>query len=81
VSLQPHGIVHAVFDEPVTYRGSREGGRYLPMNGVPAIYNFTGLLRQRGYYWFASSAHPSSLAAYTAHLSPDEHRLIMERFH
>jgi choline dehydrogenase-like flavoprotein len=51
------------------------------MNGVPAIYNFTGLLRQRGYYWFASSAHPSSLAAYTAHLLPDEHRLIMERFH
>jgi choline dehydrogenase-like flavoprotein len=81
VSLQPHGIVHAIFDEPVTHRGLMEGGRYLPMNGVPAIYNFTGLLRQRGYYWFASSAHPSSLAAYTAHLPPDEHRLVMKRFH
>jgi len=81
VSLQPHGIVHATLDEPVTYRGHRDNGRYLPMNGVPAIYNFTGLLQQRGYYWFASSVHPSSLAAYTAHLPPDEHRQIMERFH
>jgi choline dehydrogenase-like flavoprotein len=81
VSLQPHGIVHAIFDEPVTYRGCRDDGRYLPMNGVPAIYNFTGLLRQRGYYWFASSVHPSSLAAYTAHLPAEEHRLVMKRFH
>jgi choline dehydrogenase-like flavoprotein len=81
VSLQPHGIVHATFDKPVTYRGCRDNGRYLPMNGVPAIYNFTGLLRQRGYYWFASSVHASSLAAYTAHLPPDEHRMVMQRFH
>ena len=81
VSLQPHGIVHAVFDEPVTYRGVRDNGRHLPMNGVPAIYNFTGLLKQRSYYWFASSVHPSSLAAYTAHLPAEEHRLVMKRFH
>jgi choline dehydrogenase-like flavoprotein len=81
VSLQPHGIVHAVFDEPVTHRGRIEDGRQLPMNGVPAIYNFTGLLRERHYYWFASSVHPSSLAAYTAHLPPDEHRSVMARFH
>jgi choline dehydrogenase-like flavoprotein len=81
VALQPHGIVHAIFDEPVTHRGCTEGGRYLPMNGVPAVYNFTGLLEQRRYYWFASSVHPSSLAAYTAHLPPDEHRSLMARFH
>jgi choline dehydrogenase-like flavoprotein len=81
VSLQPHGIVHATFDKPVTYRGYQDNGRYLPMNGVPAIYNFTGMLRQRGYYWFASSVHASSLAAYTAHLPPLEHRMVMERFH
>jgi len=81
VSLQPHGVIHALFDEPVTDRGDIEDGRYVPRNGVPAIYNFTGLLDERRYYWFASSLHPSSLATYTAYLSPQAHRSLMSRFH
>jgi hypothetical protein len=72
VWLQPHAVVHALFDEPVTMRGRIEAGRYLPFNGVPAIYNFTGMLRERRYFWFASVLHPASLATYAAHLPPDE---------
>ena len=73
VSLQPHGLIYALFDEPVTMPGEA--------NGVPAIYNFTGMLRQRRYYWFASSLHPATLATYTAHLPADEHQRVMSRFH
>ena len=72
VWLQPHGLIYALFDDPVTTRGP---------TGVPAIYNFTGLLRERRYYWFASSVYPASLATYTAHLPPDEHRRLMARFY
>jgi choline dehydrogenase-like flavoprotein len=81
VWLQPHGVIYALFDEPVTNRGLVENGPYLPMNGVPAIYNFTGLLRQRRYYWFSSALHPASLATYTAYLPPEEHGRLMSRFH
>jgi choline dehydrogenase-like flavoprotein len=73
--------VYALFDEPVTTRGRVESGRYVPFNGVPAIYNFTGMLRERGYSWFASVVHPAGLAAYAAHLPPDEHLALMCRFH
>jgi choline dehydrogenase-like flavoprotein len=62
-------------------RGRIEAGRYLPFNGVPAIYNFTGMLRERRYFWFASVLHPASLATYAAHLPPEEHLTLMSRFH
>jgi choline dehydrogenase-like flavoprotein len=81
VWLQPHAVVYALFDEPVTMRGRVEAGRHLPFNGVPAIYNFTGMLRERRYSWFASVLHPASLATYAAHLPPDEHLALMSRFH
>jgi choline dehydrogenase-like flavoprotein len=81
VWLQPHGAIYALFDDPVTPGGLGADGRYLPSNGVPAIYHFTGLLRQRRYYWFASSIHPATFASYIAHLPPDEHQRVMSRFH
>jgi hypothetical protein len=70
-----------LFDEPVTKGATGQIGRHLPFNGVPAIYNFTGMLRDRGYCWFASVLHPASLATCAAHLSPDEHVALMSRFH
>jgi choline dehydrogenase-like flavoprotein len=73
VCLQPHGLIYALFDDPVTTRDTA--------NGVPAIYNFTGMLRERRYYWFASSLYPATLATYTAHLPADEHQRVMSRFH
>jgi choline dehydrogenase-like flavoprotein len=79
--LQPHAQVFALFDEPVTSRGRLEQDRYLPYNGVPAIYNFTGMLRERRYFWLASTLFPASLATWTSHLPPAEHLDLMRRFH
>jgi len=82
VCLQPHATVHALFDAPVT-GGFPEGGgeRSVPSSGVPAVYNFTGMLRDRGYGWFASALHPASLATATAHLSPSDQLDLISRFH
>lgn len=79
--LQPHAQIFAVFPEPVTSRGVLEGGRYLPYNGVPAIYNFTGMLREHRYFWLASILFPASLATWSSHLPPDQHLDLMRRFH
>ena len=79
--LQPHAMIYALFDEPVTMHGTSDSGHYLPSNGVPAIYNFTGMLGERGYSWFASALHPASLAVHAATLRPEEHLALMSRFH
>ncbi|MGB2715350.1 MAG: GMC family oxidoreductase [Vicinamibacterales bacterium] len=79
--LQPHAQIFALFDSKVTGRGVWEGDRYLPYNGVPAIYNFTGMMREHRYFWLASTLFPASLATWTSHLPPDEHLALMRRFH
>ena len=79
--LQPHAQIFALFDEKVTSRGVMDGDRYLPYNGIPAIYNFTGMLREHRYFWLASTLFPASLATWTSHLPPDEHLALMRRFH
>jgi hypothetical protein len=81
VWLQPHAQIFALFDDKVTSRGVTDGDRYLPYNGVPAIYNFTGRLREHRYFWLASTLFPASLATWTSHLPPDEHLSLMRRFH
>jgi len=79
--LQPHAQIFALFDDKVTSRGTMDDDRYLPYNGVPAIYNFTGMLREHRYFWLASTLFPASLATWTSHLPPDEHLELMRRFH
>jgi choline dehydrogenase-like flavoprotein len=79
--LQPHAQIFAVFDDKVTSRGVMDGDRYLPYNGVPAIYNFTGMLREHRYFWLPSTLFPASLATWTSHLPPEEHLELMRRFH
>lgn len=81
IFLQPHAQVFAMFDEPMTKRGALKGDRYLPFNGVPAIYNFTGFLREHNFWWLASILFPANLASFVSHLPPAEHFEIMRRFH
>src|SRR5262245_17989129 len=81
VYLQPHAQVFALFDRPVTKRGTMKDGQYIPYNGVPSIYNFTGFLRERGFFWLASILFPANLASFISHLPPDEHFAMMRRFH
>ncbi|HEX6731161.1 MAG TPA: GMC family oxidoreductase [Pyrinomonadaceae bacterium] len=81
IYLQPHAQIFALFDEPVTKRGVFEKGQYVPNNGVPAIYNFLGFLRDQHFWWLASILYPASLASFISSLRPDEHFDIMKRFH
>jgi choline dehydrogenase-like flavoprotein len=81
VYLQPHAQVFGLFDDPVTARGEVVDERYLPFNGVPAIYNFIGFLPDRRFWWLASILFPANLAAFVSHLPPAEHAAIMRRYH
>lgn len=81
VYLQPHAQVFALFDEPMTMRGVTEDGQYVPYNGVPAIYNFLGYLKEHHFWWLASILYPASLASFISHLPPPEHFEIMRQFH
>jgi choline dehydrogenase-like flavoprotein len=81
VFLQPHAQVFAMFDDPVTRRGELVDGRYVPANGVPAIYNFLGFLPDRRFWWLASILFPANLAALVSHLPVGEHASIMRRYH
>ena len=81
IFLQPHAQVFAMFDEPVTRPGTLKGNRYLPFNGVPAVYNFTGFLREHNFWWLASILFPANLASFVSNLPPAEHYEIMRRFH
>jgi choline dehydrogenase-like flavoprotein len=81
IYLQPHAQIFALFDEPVTQPGTFENGQYVPYNGVPAIYNFLGFLREHHFWWLASILYPASLASFVSNLRPDEHFELMKRFH
>lgn len=81
VYLQPHAQVFALFDEPMTTRGAIENGQYVPHNGVPAIYNFLGFLKEHHFWWLASILYPAGLASSVSHLPPEEHFVIMRQFH
>lgn len=81
IYLQPHAQIFALFDEPVTKRGVFENGQYVPYNGVPAIYNFLGFLKEQHFWWLASILYPASLASFMSTLRPDDHYDIMKRFH
>jgi long-chain-alcohol oxidase len=56
-------------------------GQYIPYNGVLSIYNFTGFLKERGFFWLASILFPANLASFISHLPPEEHFEMMKRFH
>ena len=81
VYLQPHAQVFALFDEPMTTRGAIQNGQYVPHNGVPAIYNFLGFLKEHHFWWLASILYPAGLASFVSHLPPQEHFAIMRQFH
>jgi choline dehydrogenase-like flavoprotein len=81
VYLQPHAQVFALFDRPITQRGVMKDGQYIPYHGVPAIYNFTGFLKDHNFFWLASILFPANLASFISHLPPKEHFEIMRRFH
>ncbi|HVG38716.1 MAG TPA: GMC oxidoreductase, partial [Pyrinomonadaceae bacterium] len=82
VYLQPHAQIFALFDEPVTKPGDvQNDGQYIPFNGVPAIYNFLGFLREHHFWWLASILYPAGLASFVSNLPPEEHFEIMRRYH
>jgi choline dehydrogenase-like flavoprotein len=81
VYLQPHAQVFALFDVPMTKRGETTNGQYVPFNGVPAIYNFLGFLKEHHFWWLASILYPASLASFVSHLPPKEHFDIMRQYH
>ena len=81
IYLQPHAQVFALFDQPMTNRGTMQDGQYVPYNGVPAIYNFLGYLREHHFWWLASILYPASLASFVSYLPPQEHFEIMRQFH
>ena len=81
IYLQPHAQVFALFDEPITQPGTIKDGQYVPYNGVPAIYNFLGFLKEHHFWWLASILYPGSLASFVSYLRPEEHFEIMKQFH
>lgn len=81
IYLQPHAQIFAQFEQPVTPRGAVSGKQYIPMNGVPAIYNFTGFLKEHRFWWLASILFPANLATFTSNLAPTEQFEIMRRYH
>jgi choline dehydrogenase-like flavoprotein len=82
IYLQPHAQIFALFDGPVTKRGIvQKDGQYVPFNGVPAIYNFLGFLREQHFWWLASILYPAGLASFVSHLPPAEHFEIMRQYH
>ncbi len=81
IYLQPHAQIFALFDRPITRRGVMKEGQYIPYNGVPAIYNFTGFMKEHKFFWLASILFPANLASFISYLPPGEHFAIMRRFH
>ena len=81
IYLQPHAQVFGLFDQPMTSRGTMQDGQYVPYNGVPAIYNFLGYLKEHHFWWLASILYPGSLASFVSFLPPQEHFEIMRQFH
>lgn len=82
IYLQPHAQIFALFDEEVTRPGiTQTDGQYVPFNGVPAIYNFLGYLKEYHFWWLASILYPASLASFVSNLPPQEHFDIMRQYH
>jgi choline dehydrogenase-like flavoprotein len=81
IFLQPHAQIFGLFDEAITDPGTIKDGQYVPFNGVPAIYNFLGFLKEHHFWWLASILYPASLASFISNLQPDEHFEIMRQFH
>jgi choline dehydrogenase len=81
IYLQPHAQIFALYDQAITKRGEVKEGQYIPYQGVPAIYNFTGFLREHRFFWLASILFPANLASFIAHLPPAEHFELMRRYH
>jgi choline dehydrogenase-like flavoprotein len=81
VYLQPHAQIFALFDRAMTKPGKIKDGQYIPYNGVPSIYNFTGFLKEHGFFWLASILFPANLASFVSHLPPEEHFALMRQFH
>jgi hypothetical protein len=81
VYLQPHAQIFALYDHAIIKRGEVKDGQYIPYQGVPAIYNFTGFLREQRFFWLASILFPANLATFIAHLPPAEHFELMRRYH
>lgn len=81
IYLQPHAQVFALFDEPMTRRGMIQDDQYVPYNGVPAIYNFLGFLKEHHFWWLPSILYPASLASFVSYLPPQEHYEIMRQYH
>ncbi|MEK6282212.1 MAG: GMC family oxidoreductase [Acidobacteriota bacterium] len=82
IYLQPHAQIFALFDKPVTAPGAtQDDGQYVPFNGVPAIYNFLGFLKEHHFWWLASILYPAGLASFVSNLKPDEHFEIMRQYH
>ena len=65
----------------MTSRGIIEDSQYVPHNGVPAIYNLLGFLKEHHFWWLASILYPASLASFVSYLPPKEHFEIMQQFH
>ena len=81
IYLQPHAQIFALFDKAITEPGSMRDGQYVPFNGVPAIYNFLGFLREHNFWWLASILYPAGLASFISNLQPHEHLEVMQQFH
>lgn len=82
VFLQPHAQVFALFDQPMTRRGVLDAEKgYIPSNGVPAIYEFLGFLKDYRFFWLASILFPANLASFISALPPRQHFALMRRFH
>lgn len=81
IYLQPHAQIFAHFDRAMTHPGRIENGHYVPHNGVPAIYNFTGLLEDYRFFWLASILFPANFATFISSLAPEEHYQLMRQFH
>jgi choline dehydrogenase-like flavoprotein len=81
IFLQPHAQIFGLFDEEITRPGTNQDGQYIPFNGVPAIYNFLGFLKEHNFWWLASILYPASLASFISNLRPQEHFEIMKQFH
>jgi choline dehydrogenase-like flavoprotein len=82
VYLQPHAQVFALFDTPMSSPGTLTAdGQHVPHNGVPAIYNFLGFLKEHHFWWLASILYPASLASFLSNLEPEEHFRLMQQYH
>ncbi len=78
IHLQPHFQIYAEMPDPIS--SLPEKPEEIPFYGVPSIYQFEGLLEERGYSWHSSSLMPANFASFISNLPPDDHREAMRKF-